>query len=125
MEKAKFGFETGLSKVRLVAMLLLVLFLFSCSVGKQNPINQLEKLTEDIRLHHQEYSTADWKEAYARYEQIAADMENYQYTNEEAEKIGQLEGECVGYFIKSAVNSFDGIKSEIKGFVESLDKSMK
>jgi len=125
MEKAKFGFETGLSKVRLVAMLLLVLFLFSCSVGKQNPIDQLEKLTEDIRLHHQEYSTADWKEAYARYEQIAADMENYQYTNEEAEKIGQLEGECVGYFIKSAVNSFDGIKSEIKGFVESLDKSMK
>lgn len=111
--------------VKLVAMLLLCLQLFSCSVGKQNPINQLEKLTEDIRLHHQEYSTADWKEAYARYEQIAADMENYQYTNEEAEKIGQLEGECVGYFIKSAVNSFDGIKSEIKGFVESLDKSMK
>jgi len=26
---------------------------------------------------------------------------------------------------KSAINSFDGIKSEIKGFVEGLDKSMK
>ena len=111
-------------KVILVAMLLLCLQLFSCSVGKQNPIDQLEKLTEDIRLHHKEYSTADWKEAYARYEQIAADMEHYQYTNEEAEKIGQLEGECAGYFVKSAINSFDGIKSEIKGFVEGLDKSM-
>lgn len=120
-----FNIRVLCQNVKLVAMLLLSLCLFSCSVGKQASIDQLEKLTEDIRLHHQEYSTADWKEAYARYEQIAADMENYQYTNEEAEKIGQLEGECVGYFIKSAVNSFDGIKSEIKGFVESLDKSMK
>ena len=111
-------------KVILGAMLLLSLCLFSCSVGKQNPIDQLEMLTEEIRLHHKGYSTADWKEAYARYEQIAADMENYQYTNEEAEKIGQLEGECAGYFVKSAINSFDGIKSEIKGFVEGLDKSM-
>ena len=119
-----FNIRVLCQKVKLVAMLLLVLFLFSCSVGKQNPIDQLEKLTEDIRLHHKEYSTADWKEAYARYEQIAADMENYQYTNEETEKIGKLEGECAGYFVKSAINSFDGIKSEIKGFVEGLDKSM-
>ena len=108
---------------RVLIMLLSIIFL-SCSVGKQNPINQLEELTEDIREHHQEYSTADWKEAYARYEQIAADMENYQYTKEEAEKIGQLEGECAGYFMKSAVMSLDGIKSEIKGFVEGFDKSM-
>ena len=111
-------------KVKLVTILLLSLYLFSCSVGKQNPIVQLEKLTEDIREHHEEYSAEDWKEAYARYEQIAADMENYQYTKDEAEKIGQLEGECAGYFVKSAVMSLDGIKSEIKGFVEGLDKSM-
>ena len=112
-------------KVMLVALLLFGLFMFSCSVGKQGPIDQLERLTEDIREHHDEYSVSDWKEAYARYEQIAADMEKYQYATEEAEKIGQLEGECAGYFVKSAVMSLDGIKSEIKGFVEGLDKSMK
>ena len=112
-------------KVMLVAMLLLSLQLFSCAVGKQDPINQLEKLTEDIREHHNEYSTADWKEAYARYERIAAEMENYQYTNDEAEKIGRLEGECVGYFMKSTVNSLDGWGREIKGFFDGLGKSMK
>ena len=120
----RYWYEIEFSKVKLVAMLLLCLFLFSCSVGKQNPINQLEKLTEDIREHHEEYSTADWKEAYARYEQIAADMENYQYTNEEVEKIGKLEGECVGYFMKSAVKSLDGLESEIKGFFEGFNNSM-
>ena len=66
-------------KVMLVALLLFGLFMFSCSVGKQGPIDQLERLTEDIREHHDEYS----------------------------------------------VMSLDGIKSEIKGFVEGLDKSMK
>jgi len=111
-------------KVMLVTMLLFSLFLFSCSVGKQSPIDQLEKLTEDIREHHEEYSTADWKEAYARYEQIVADMENYLYTNEETEKIGKLEGECVGYFMKSAVKSLDGIESEIKGFFDGLNKTL-
>ena len=111
-------------KVMLVAMLLFGLFMLSCSVGKQNPIDQLEKLTEDIREHHEEYSVSDWKEAYARYEQIAADMENYQYTNEEAEKIGKLEGECVGYFMKSAVKSLDGLGHEMKGFFDGLNNSM-
>jgi len=107
-----------------VLILLLSIILLSCSMGRQRPLELLENLTEEIREHHEEYSVADWKETYARYEQIAADMENYQYTKEEAEKIGQLEGECAGYFVKSAVMSLDGIKSEIKGFVEGLDKSM-
>jgi len=95
---------------------------FSCSsFGKQEPLRQLEELTEDIRLHHQEYTTADWKEAYARYEQIAAEMEKYQYSKEEAEMIGKMEGECVGYFMKSAVKSLDGLESEIKGFFDGLE----
>ena len=48
-----------------------------------------------------------------------------QSQSEEAEKIGQLEGECVGYFMKSAVMSLDGLGSEIKGFIDGFDKSMK
>lgn len=110
--------------------LLIVVFVFcsvtfSCSsLGKQDPLQQLEELTEDIRLHHQEYTTADWKNAYARYEQIAAEMESYQYTKEEAARIGEMEGECVGYFMKSAINSLGGIESEIKGFVDGINKTM-
>ena len=95
---------------------------FSCSsFGKQDPLQQLEELTEDIRLHHQEYTTADWKKAYARYEQIAAEMENYQYTKEESERIGEMEGECVGYFMKSAINTMEGFKSELKGFINGIN----
>ena len=117
--------KTRLTIFVLVALSCIVLYSCSIIVEEQDPLRQLEELTENIRLHHQEYTTADWKEAYARYEQIAAEMENYQYTSEEAEKIGQLEGECVGYFMKSAVMSLDGLGSEIKGFIDGFDKSMK
>lgn len=117
-------------KIRLIYFFLVVLsctVLYSCSMimKVQNPLQQLEELTEDIRFHHQEYTTADWKKAYARYEQITAEMENYQYTKEEAEEIGKLEGECVGYFMKSAVNSLDDLGNEIKGFFEGMGEVIK
>lgn len=117
-------------KIRLIYFFLVVLscsVLYSCSMimKVQDPLQQLEELTEDIRFHHQEYTTADWKKAYARYEQITAEMENYQYTKEEAEKIGKLEGECVGYFMKSAVNSLDDLGNEIKGFFEGMGEVIK
>lgn len=111
-------------KAILTSTLLLILVMFSCSTGKQKPMDQLEELTENIRQHHEEFSLADWKEAYARYERIAAEMENYQYTEEECEKIGRLEGECVGYFMKSAINSLGGIESEIKGFVDGINNTI-
>ena len=117
-------------KIRLIYFFLVVLsctVLYSCSMimKVQDPLQQLEELTEDIRFHHQEYTTADWKKAYARYEQITAEMENYQYTKEEAEKIGKLEGECVEYFMKSAVNSLDDLGNEIKGFFEGMGEVIK
>ena len=116
-------------KIRIKNLGLAVLFCFilcSCSVimEQQDPLHQLEELTEDIRQHHEEYTIADWKEAYARYEQIATEMEKYHYTSEEAEKIGKLEGECVGYFMKSAINSLDGFGKEVEGFFDGLKEAI-
>ena len=111
-------------KFRVILLMIFCMSIISCYVGKQGPLNQLEELTEDIRQHHEEYSTADWKEAYARYEQIASEMEKYQYTREEAEKIGKLEGECVGYFMKSAINSLDGLGKEVEGFFDGFKEAI-
>ena len=112
-------------KCMMALFMVVCLSFLSCYQGKQEPLHQLEELTEDIREHHEEYSTSDWKQAYERYEQIAAEIEKYQYTTEEAEKMGQLEGECVGYFMKSAVNSIENLESEINGFIEGLNESLK
>ena len=100
------------------------LIMLSCTTSRKDPIVKLEDLVKDIRIHHQEYTTADWKQAYAEFEEISAEMENYQYTEEEMEKIGRLEGECAGYFMKSTVKSLGGIENEIKGFVEGFKESL-
>lgn len=91
---------------------------------KADPIEQLEELTEEIRIHHAEYTVSDWKKAYAQYKQISAEMEKHRYSDEEVEKIRQLEGECVGYFTKSAVKSLEGIGSEIKDFFDGFNKAI-
>lgn len=109
---------------KLLSLLILFMILSSCTTSSQDPINKLEDLVEDVRIHHQEYTTADWKQTYAKYEEISAEMENYQYTEAEMEKIGRLEGECIGYFMKSAVNSLGGIGNEIKGFVDGFNESL-
>jgi len=98
--------------------------LLSCSIGRQNPIEQLEKLTEDIRVNHKDYTVADWKQAYARYEQIVSEMEEYNYSSEEMKRVGELEGECVGYFMNSALHSFEGFKNEVKGFFDGLNRTI-
>ena len=116
--------KTRLTIFVLVAISCTVLYSCSMFIEEQDPLQRLEDLTEDIRLHHQEYTTADWKDTYDRYEQIAAEMENYQYTKEEAERIGEMEGECVGYFMKSAINSMDGFKSELKGFINGINETV-
>jgi hypothetical protein len=111
-------------KYKTLLLVLLCILVSSCHVGKQDPLQQLEELTEDIRLHHEEYTTADWKEAYAQYEQISKEMEEYQYSSEETKRIGKLEGECVGYFVKCAVNSLDGLKDEFSGFMDGFKETI-
>ena len=111
-------------KYKTLFLVLLYIFVTSCHVGKQKPLHQLEELAADIRLHHEEYTTADWKKAYAQYEQISKEMEEYQYSSEEIKRIGKLEGECAGYFIKCAVNSLDGLKDEFSGFMDGFKETI-
>ena len=110
---------------KILCIIATCIIVLSCTAGKQEPIGQLEELTEDIRINHNDYSVADWKRAYASYKQIANDMEEYSYSIEEMKQIGELEGECIGYFMNSAFNSLDGLKNEVDGFFEGLNEAIK
>lgn len=94
--------------------------LAACTVFEKGPVEKLEDLTEEIRMNHQKYSVADWKRAYARYEEIAKEMEEYRFSPEERRRIGVLEGECVRLFMNSAAGSLGGLEDEVNGFIEGL-----
>lgn len=99
--------------------------LTACTVFEKGPVEKLEDLAEEIRMNHQEYTVTDWKRAYARYEEIAQEMEEYRFSPEERRRIGVLEGECVRLFMNSAVGSLDGLEDEVNGFIEGLTEGTK
>lgn len=112
-----------------IAMLSLVavmsLGLSSCNT-KQHAINQLENFSEELRDHSAQYSVNEWKKAGEKFVKIRKNISKHEfdYTPEEKEKIGKLEGKCAGYMAKGMKEGvFDKLKAfgnELKGILKGI-----
>lgn len=104
----------------------LALMLSACST-KQSAVNDLEKLSYELRDHSRYYSVNDWEKAGEKFVKITKQVKKHEgdYTPEEKTRIGQLEGECVGYMTRGAVyNTTDRLRSiynEVRGILDGLD----
>ena len=102
-----------------------LLTLSSCST-KSRAINELKVLTYDLRDNSANYSIAQWEDAAYRYIDIRKKINKHykDYTAEEKERIGQLQGEAAGYVAKGAKSSLikndGGLASELKGLLEGI-----
>lgn len=102
-----------------------MLTLSSCST-KSRAINQLESLTYDLRDNSANYSLSDWQDAANRYIDIRKKINKHytDYTADEKERIGKLQGEAANYVAKGAksslINNVGGIASELKGLLEGI-----
>lgn len=102
-----------------------MLTLSSCST-KTRAINQLESLTYDLRDNSANYSLSDWQDAANRYIDIRKKINKHytDYTADEKERIGKLQGEAANYVAKGAksslINNVGGIASELKGLLEGI-----
>ena len=102
-----------------------MLTLSSCST-KTRAINELKVLTYDLRDNSENYSIAQWEDAAYRYIDIRKKINKHykDYTAEEKERIGQLQGEAAGYVAKGAKSSLiknvGGLASELKGLLEGI-----
>lgn len=105
--------------------MLLTLGLTSCST-KQHAINQLENFSEELRDHSANYSINDWKKAGEKFVKIREKISKHEldYTPEEKERIGKLEGKCAGYMAKGVKEGFfDKLKAfgnELKGIISGI-----
>jgi len=102
-----------------------MLTLSSCST-KSRAINQLESLTYDLRDNSANYSLSDWQDAANRYIDIRKKINKHytDYTADEKERIGKLQGEAANYVAKGAksslISNVGGIASELKGLLEGI-----
>ena len=105
--------------------LMLTLCLTSCST-KQHAINKLESFSVELRDHSARYSVNDWQRAGEKFLKIRQNISKHEleYTPEEKDRIGKLEGKCAGYMAKGMKEGvFDKVKAfgnELKGILKGI-----
>lgn len=112
-----------------MSILLLVFVLQSCGT-KQKAINQLRDLSYEIQTNGINYDVDDWKRTAYEYLKINKRIAKYRYTAAESEEIGELNGQCLGYFATSVAsnvvgrvtNTVSGIEGLIKGIKSAIGK---
>ena len=109
-----------------VAMAMMLLVGFSSCSTKQHAINQLENFSYELRDHSSRYSVNDWQRAGEKFLKIRQNISKHEleYTPEEKDRIGQLEGTCAGYMAKGMKEGvFDKVKAfgnELKGILKGI-----
>ena len=99
--------------------------LSSCNT-KQHAINQLENFSYELRDHSARYSVNDWQRAGEKFLKIRQNISKHEleYTPEEKDRIGKLEGKCAGYMAKGMKEGvFDKVKAfgnELKGILKGI-----
>ena len=106
----------------ILVLLLGFLFLVSCTSKKQEALNQLENLTEDVEKNGGSWSEEQWKQKYDVFVQIRSDIYKYDYNEKERAEIGSLEGRCVSAM---ANHLSGGMLKKLKDFGTELGGSLK
>lgn len=120
-------------KKLLVNLLALVLCI---SIQACNPdktaYESLENFTERLEQKNADWSEADWDDAFQNYSEIVQTLERYNYSDEQLESIGRLEGKCMAIFLRhgfetaseKASSALREVSGALEGFLEALGGSM-
>ena len=112
----------------LVLSILIILCIVSCG-GSSYPISRMEALASELEINSINYTLDDWELAAEEYEQIVADAENWQLSDEELNQLAKLEGKCYAYLVKGAAKmaedeidkQTDLFNSALEGFLEVFE----
>lgn len=115
----------------IIILLLGLIFLVSCTSKKQEALNQLENLTEDVEKNGGSWNAEQWKQKYDVFVQIRSEIYKYDYNETERAEIGSLEGRCVsamanhasGGVLKKLKDFGTELGSSLKGLLEGIDNS--
>lgn len=107
-------------------ILMLALMLDSCST-KQAAINDLQRLSYDLRDNSRNYTVREWRGAADRFVKIRKRISKHDYTVSEREEIGRLEGQCAKYMVQGAkdgaLDYILGLGKEIQGILDGIGYS--
>jgi len=116
--------KSWMNSVKLVLAGIAVFMLCSCATPQEKYISNLEDLTEQIEKNGNSYNAEQWESALDKYQKLVMKAEDMEFTTEQKEEIGELEGRCMKAFGKAMGNQvknvFKGLGSQVKGFLQGL-----
>lgn len=104
------------------------LLLTACH-SKNDPVNELNALTEQLSEDTSEYTEEDWETVSSQLEMIDAEIQQYrdQYTDEKMKEIGRLKGKCAGLMAKKAMDSatqkLEDFSKQAQGMIEGFTEA--
>ncbi len=114
--------------------LVLIAFAFLSCKSRQDPVDELKQLVEEVQTYRGQFSDADWELIDARHEAITTEIANYttEYTPEESRYIGQLEGRYLYYYGQYAAkqtgtmlrNLFHETRGVLEGVVDEAEQNV-
>lgn len=113
-----------MNKIVIYLLLIICTFLYSCN-KKQSAVIDLELLSEELNENSSEYSRQDWEKAFVQYQQIAEEIDQNEYTDEELKEIGKLKARCMKQMSKGALKQFQreiySVSKQLEGAFEEFD----
>ena len=102
-----------------------ILFSFlSCSSKEENVVNQLYALAERIEEEGETFTEKDWNEAWEEFEVIHEEMEDCNFTREEIQEIGRIEGKLFVVFIKKLGRDIIDFGFYVNGFASGIKEKI-
>ena len=107
----------------LLLCLVVVVSATSCST-EYRTLSRMDRLTTRIEKNGERYTMDDWKAAAEEYKLISEDAKQCNFTAEESERMGNLEGRYIASFAQWAGDKVMDVLREgkgiIKGWIEGL-----
>lgn len=100
------------------------MMLFAGCNKEQRCIDKLEKLVNKTEQKADQLDKEQWRAAVAEYKEICAEIDKYNYTDEQMQEIGRLKGRFYALAAKYHLNGkggfFNSIVQQGMGVIESL-----
>lgn len=114
-----------------ICLIVITSFVFcSCKSKEEKVIDQLNNLAEKVENNSSDWDSDQWVEAFEELEKIHSDMSDCDFSNQQLQELGEIEGRLTSVMITNgaatlgeSIGSFmKGAGSFVKGFQEGLQE---
>lgn len=108
--------------------LLISLLVFSSCNKKQRAIDNLDAFVEKVDKNVPDYTKEEWEEAVKEYDELVAEIDKYEYSGDDVERIAEIKGRFkvirAKKSAKDIINGIENVAREVEGTTKGVVKEI-